>query len=121
MSKRNGVLVIDDDADFRDMMHVILEPLGFVVWDAHHCADGLRILERERERIKMVLLDYFVPGFAPAECAAAIVAMAGPEVEVVMVTAAVDAAARAAELHLSRWLAKPFGLGQLTRLLESSP
>jgi CheY-like chemotaxis protein len=111
------VLVIDDDADFRGLVSTIGELHGVPVLEAADCSSGLRVLVRERSRIKLVVLDYFMPGMDPVACSAAIVAKAGPGVPVVLVTAAADPRARARELQLSQWVAKPIELSVITDLL----
>jgi DNA-binding response OmpR family regulator len=114
--KRDTVLVIDDDADFRDLVGIILEAQGKRVVGAADCAHGLALLERERERVGLILLDYWMPGMAPCECARRVREQSGEDVCIVLVTAAAESAQRAAELHLSRWLSKPFHMTQLERL-----
>jgi DNA-binding LytR/AlgR family response regulator len=58
-----------------------------------------------------------MPNMRPFHCAARIVEMVRPEARIVLVTAAVDAAARAAEVGLSEWLAKPFDLERLRSII----
>jgi len=119
MTKNSGpksVLVIDDDADFRGLISTIGELHGVPVIEAADCSSGLKTLAREHARIKLVVLDYFMPGMDPLACGAAIVAQAG-EVPVVLVTAAADPGTRARELHLTQWLAKPMELSVITDLL----
>ena len=99
MSKTEGpdsVLVIDDDADFRGLVSMIGELHGVPVLEAADCSSGLSLLAQEHSRIKMVVLDYFMPGMDPAVCGAAIVAGAGPAVPVVLITAETSAEVRAA-------------------------
>jgi CheY-like chemotaxis protein len=117
-ASRNTVLVIDDDPDFRTMVETYAEFCGVPILQASDCTMGLTVLKHQRGRIKLILLDYLMPGMEPARCAAAIIAKAGPAIPVVLVTAAPDPAERAAELHLSRWILKPFDGSTLTRLLE---
>jgi CheY-like chemotaxis protein len=113
----DSVLVIDDDADFRGLVSTIGEMYGVPVLEAPDCLAGLRVLAREHSRIKLVVLDYFMPGMDPAACGAALVAKAGPAVPVVLVTAAADPANRARELQLTQWFAKPIELSVITDLL----
>jgi hypothetical protein len=54
----------------------------------------------------------------PAECSAALSALAGPSIPIVLVTAAVDPAIRAAELQLSHWVSKPFEMPVLEALIK---
>jgi CheY-like chemotaxis protein len=117
-----AVLVIDDDADYRDVVRFLLEAMGLAVLEAPDCATGLAVLDRERARVRFVLLDYWMPGLAPVECAHALLERAGADIEVVLVTAAVSASERAAELGIRRYLSKPFESEQLERLvLRSAP
>jgi len=116
---RDTVLVIDDDADFRALIETIAELSMVPMLQAPDCRKGLKILEREHGRIKMVFLDYFMPGMEPVKCAAAIIAKTGPSVPVVLVTAAVNPGARAAELKISRWISKPVEASVLKSLLCS--
>jgi DNA-binding response OmpR family regulator len=118
--KRDTVLVIDDDADFRELVGMLLEARGMRVLGAADCAEGLAQLDRERTRIGLILLDYWMPGTPPCECAARLRERAGDGVGIVLVTAAGDCAKRAAELRVPRWLAKPFSMSQLERLAEES-
>ena len=114
---RDMVLVVDDDPYLRELVAAIGRTCGVHVLEAEDCGAALQILEQEGHKIKMVLLDYYLPGMQPAQCAGAIVAKAGASIPVVLVTAAVDAAARAAELKIGRWISKPFEISALTNLL----
>jgi CheY-like chemotaxis protein len=118
---RNTVLVIDDDPDCRDLIEALAQIRSVPVLQAHDCGEGLRVLEREHRRIKIILLDYFMPGMEPTKCVASIVARAGTAIPVVLITAAVNATARAAELNVSRCLSKPFDIAALETLLTEAP
>jgi CheY-like chemotaxis protein len=115
---RDSVLLIDDDPDFRSLVETIAQMWNVTVLHAEDCKNGMEILEREQDRIKMIFLDYFMPGMPPAGCAASLIAESGKEIPIVLVTAAADPAARAAELNLSRWLSKPFEVSDLEVLLR---
>jgi len=117
---RNTILVIDDDPDCRGMIEALAQIRSVPVLQAPDCREGLRVLEREHWRIKIILLDYFMPGMEPAQCAASIVARAGTAIPVVLMTAAVDATARAAELNVGRCLSKPFDFAALETLLTET-
>ena len=115
---RDSVLVIDDNADFRELIAMIGQICGTRVIQAVDCSDALAVIARELPRIKLILLDYFMPGMNPRACAQAIAETAGPSVPVVLVTAAIDPADRAAELHLERWIAKPVDPTMLRELIS---
>lgn len=110
---RDRVMIIDDDADLRELIGLALQDWRLTVVEACDCAEALPLLERERGRLRVVLLDYFMPGLAPCACAEEIRARLDPGVPVVLVSAAVDVGERAAELGLTRFLSKPFDMAQL--------
>jgi len=114
--RRDSVLVIDDDPDFRELLKAVGQLCCVPVLEAADCGEGLRVLGREQAHIKMILLDYFMPGMTPPACARAISEKAGPKVSVVLVTAAADPASRASELQLNRWICKPVDLSILNAL-----
>jgi CheY-like chemotaxis protein len=119
--ERDAVLVIDDDPDFREMVRLLLEEKRVRVLEAPDCSAGLAVLDRERARVRLVLLDYWMPGKTPAECARCLKERTGGEIDVVLVTAAADAAKRAAELGIPRYLSKPFEAEQLERIAAPCP
>src|SRR5262245_17992022 len=102
-SQPNAVLVIDDDADCREMIQTWGLICGVPVLQAANCKEGLKVIKCERSRIKLVLLDYFMPGMDPAKCAAFIIAAAGTSIKIVLMTAAAEPSLRAAELNVNRW------------------
>ncbi len=110
---RDRVLIIDDDPDLRELCAIGLADVGLTCVEATSCPEALPLLERERARLRAVLLDYFMPGPPPAACAKAIQERLDPGVPVILISAAVDIGERAAELGLTRYLAKPFELAQL--------
>jgi CheY-like chemotaxis protein len=115
---RDAVLVVDDDADFREAVRIFLEAKGFVALEASDGDAALAQVDREGERVRLVLLDYWMPGMKPDECARKLRARLGPDIPIVLVTAARSAAERAAELGLERYLSKPFAMEQLDRVVS---
>ena len=77
--------------------------------------EGIAALRANRDRICFVLLDYFMPGMEPACCARELCSLTD-STTIVLCTAAVDPPERAAEVGLTRWLAKPFALDALERV-----
>src|SRR5262245_7524137 len=120
MAASEAVLVSDDDSSCRELIAILGQLWGVPVLEAADCAAGLRILQREKERIRLILLDYFMPGMRPVDCTATLTAMAGPSIPIVLITAAVDPAIRAAELKLSRWISKPFDVSVLETLFKKA-
>jgi CheY-like chemotaxis protein len=119
--ERDRVVVIDDDPDFRELVALCVTDLGLCCLEAGSGPAALPILERERGRVRAVLLDYFLPGLSPRACARAVLDRVEPDVPVVLVSAAVDIAERAAELGLGRYLAKPFDIAALGEAVGRGP
>jgi CheY-like chemotaxis protein len=117
---RDRVLVIDDDPDLRELVALLLPDWGLVAVEAEDCASALALIDRERGRLRAVLLDYFMPGLDPRKCTREILSRVEPGVAVVLMSAAVDIGARAAEVGLARWLAKPFELTDLRAAVLAS-
>jgi DNA-binding NtrC family response regulator len=115
----NAVLIVDDDEDLRDLVRFVVEAADFDVVEASTCREAMAALQANRDRIRLVLLDYFMPGMDPAACARELCRLAGPTL-VVLCTAASNPAVRAAEVGLSRWLAKPFEIEALERLVREA-
>jgi len=116
-STRDSVLIIDDNPDFRELIGMIGQLYGVRVLEAPDCRKGLKVLAQEHSRIKLVLLDYFMPGMDPGPCAQAVMAKAGPLIPVVLVTAAPDPSSRALELKITRWVSKPVDPSILTGMM----
>lgn len=113
------VIVIDDDPDLRALVSICAADWGLECVEACDCASALPLLERERGRLRVVLLDYFMPGLAPPACAGEIRARIEPDVPIVLVSAAANIAERAAELGLTRFLAKPFDIAELRAVVTA--
>lgn len=117
---RNAVLIIDDDPDFRECTRLLVEEMGIPVLEASDCRDAAKLLAQEHARVRVILLDYMMPGMEPIACVGALRKLAEGEVEIVLVTAAVDAAKRAVELGIARYLSKPFAVEQLRGVVAHS-
>jgi CheY-like chemotaxis protein len=120
VSRRDVVLVVDDDNDARELMALIVRAQRLEAREARNCCEAIEYANHSRDRLALVLLDYFMPGMPPRDCCEnlrALVQRVVPVVPIVLVTAAVDVSARAAELGLRHYLAKPFDLSDLERVL----
>jgi CheY-like chemotaxis protein len=118
-SRPNAALVIDDDPNCREMIETMGLVWGVPVLQAANCKEGLKVIKSEHGRIKLILLDYFMPGMEPAKCVASIIVAAGSSIQIVLMTAAADPALRAAELKVKHWLSKPFEMSSLQALLTA--
>lgn len=117
----DALLVIDDDPDFRELIRVSAEAAGLDVFEAADCVEGVVRLGELRERIGLVLLDYWMPNMTPQCCAAKLKALLRPAARLILVTAAVDARRRADELGIEDCLTKPFDIDRLLVMVRGAP
>ena len=115
MTERGAVLAVDDDPSILDLMNDILEGEGYRVLLAQNGAEALHVLDGNEPCL--VLLDMRMPtldgwGFASA------MRERGLRYPVVVVTAAENARAWAAEIGADAYLAKPFQLADLLAVVE---
>jgi two-component system, chemotaxis family, chemotaxis protein CheY len=107
------ILVIDDDATVRAYVDMALEEIGHEVLAAEHGAAALTLLDAQAAMPDVILLDMRMPKMDGWEFARLYQARPGPKVPIVVMTAAQDAAGRAAQIHADSYLAKPFDLDDL--------
>ncbi len=114
-SNTMSVLAVDDDPSILDLMTDILSGEGYRVLAAQNGAEALTVLGSESPCL--VLLDMRMPtmdgwGFASA------LREKGLRYPVVVVTAAENARAWAQEIGADAYLAKPFQLADLLRIVD---
>jgi CheY-like chemotaxis protein len=110
-----GVLVVEDDADLLALMELVLSDAGYRVRTA---TEGGAALDRvEEEMPGLILLDMRMPGMNGWEFAREFRARHGRACPIVVVTAAENARARAAEVEAEGWLAKPFEIDDVLRVV----
>jgi CheY-like chemotaxis protein len=110
------ILVVDDDAAIRDFVAIALEEEGYAVITAASGEEGLAALHEHRPAL--VILDMRMPVMDGWEFAERLRAQYGDRVPLLVMTAAVDAARRAAEVRAAGTLSKPFDLADLTEAVD---
>jgi DNA-binding response OmpR family regulator len=109
-------LVVDDDHDIAEMVRLALTDEGY---DVVLAANGSAALDASRDApFDIILLDMRMPVMDGWSFAEEYRNRPGPRVPVIVVTAARDAAARAAEIDADDYLAKPFSLDELFAIIE---
>jgi urea transport system substrate-binding protein len=109
-------LVVDDDHDIGEMVRLALTDEGYEVVLAENGSEALNA--SLDDLVDIILLDMRMPimdGWAFAEQYRS---RPGPKAPVIVVTAARDAAARAAEIDADGYLPKPFSLDELLALIQ---
>ncbi len=121
-SARDGgamrVLVVDDNADMREVLGLILKIAGHAV---EAVGDGEWALARLREaQFDLILLDLIMPGLGGLDFLDAYRARCpGPRVPVVLSSASPERLARLAGTEgVDAVLPRPFEIGQLLALVE---
>ena len=118
-SRRPHVLVVEDDADLRDVYAETLKDAGFEVTEA---SDGARALAAiERSSFDVVLSDVLMPGVTGVELLRR-VRERDLDVPVVLVTGnpSVETAIQAVEMGAINYLLKPVGQAELVQSVRSA-
>ena len=109
------VLVVEDEEDIRDFVAMVLDGEGYRVSTAPNGAVALD--EVGREAFDLILLDMRMPVMDGWSFARAYRQSNGPHAPIVVLTAARDAAERAAQIQAQGYLGKPFDLNDLLRMV----
>jgi CheY-like chemotaxis protein len=113
-----SILVVDDDSDILGVLVAVITAQGHEIRTA---ANGHEALEQVAARMPdLVLLDIKMPVMDGDTFAAHFRAKFGHAARIVVMTAAESAALRAREAGADDWLAKPFDLDELVKILRSS-
>ena len=110
MKSAGGILVVDDDPDLREFIQLMLTSMCFQVTSAANGQEALDVMEGHDP--DLIILDMKMPVMNGWEFCRA---LEGRDVRppIVVLTAAPDPAARAAEAHADGWLGKPFEYADL--------
>jgi two-component system, chemotaxis family, chemotaxis protein CheY len=111
------VLVVDDDESIRSVVTAALQEEGYDVLEATNGAAALEIVRQLYPVV--ILLDMWMPVMNGWEFVRQYRALPGPHAPIVVMTAAVDAKRRGAEIAADGVLAKPFELDSLLDTVAS--
>lgn len=115
-TSRPLVLVLEDDADLRELIAAILRLTDVDVVSAANGLEGLAALERATPRL--ILLDMRMPVMDGWEFARELERRGGGRPPIVVITAAPDPSEAAAAIHAEGWLGKPFDLNELMTIVR---
>jgi DNA-binding NtrC family response regulator len=113
------VLIVDDEADTREVLSEFCRAQGLSVATAHDGRAAIAAIQRAPAQFCVVITDLHLPGADGFEVLRA-AREANPSAYVVMITgyASLDSAVRAVREGAYDYLAKPFALGQLEVVLR---
>ncbi|HYV46124.1 MAG TPA: response regulator [Myxococcaceae bacterium] len=113
------ILVVDDDPDILDALSEILETEGYEVDRARHGQEALSRIDQRRP--DLILLDLMMPVMDGWEFAHALRRREdGAHIPVVVLSADRQASAKARVVGARDFLAKPFELNELLRVVSDS-
>jgi CheY-like chemotaxis protein len=118
MTDSAEILVVEDHADLRDMLVVLLESEGFAVRTAVNGAEALKRLEETRP--SLILLDLMMPVMSGDEFRER--QLADPryrDVPVICMTAAHDGRERATRIHADEYFQKPLDFEHLMTVVRA--
>jgi CheY-like chemotaxis protein len=118
MTATADIMVVEDHADLREMLTVLLESEGFGVLTAVNGAEALQRLEEVRP--SLILLDLMMPVMSGDEFRER--QLADPryrDVPVICMTAAHDGRERARRLRADEYFQKPLDFEQLMSVVRA--
>jgi two-component system, chemotaxis family, chemotaxis protein CheY len=116
MTRAARVLVVEDDDGIRDLVDLVLSSAGYEVLTASDGAAALQVIGTVHP--DLVLLDMRMPVMDGWEFARRYRARPEPHAPIVVLTAARDAAQRAAEIDANGYLGKPFDMTELLAMVS---
>jgi two-component system OmpR family response regulator len=124
-ARAHGVLVADDEADVRDVLHATLRREGFAVWLAAHGHEALSVFRQQRESIDLVLLDVHMPGLDGPQTLVALQEVT-PQIRCCFMTGYLDGYTVQGLRHLGARAVfmkpfRPFEVAQALRTMTGAP
>src|SRR5262245_37489342 len=115
------LLIAEDDADLRDLLQDELEDVGYETVVAIDGRSAMAHIERERERIDLLITDVRMPGLTGVELLAAMRTQRS-EAPVVVITAfgSVEEAVEMVKAGAFQYLTKPFDTDDLLRAVAEA-
>src|SRR5262249_24705971 len=114
-------LIVEDSADMRDLMKLLLEEAGYQTLRAADGREALKYIEDDREFIDLVVTDVQMPEVTGDEILAAVRARRG-ETPVIVITAfgSVEQAVAMVKSGAFQYVTKPFNKAKLLSLVEKA-
>ena len=113
------VLVVEDEADWREALATVLEDARYDVLCAANGAEALRVLEQHQGRCDVILLDLMMPvmngwDFRSRQLRDPLLA----DIPVLLMSAGAHLAAKHDDLHAAGYLTKPVSVDEVVEQLE---
>ena len=113
------VLAVDDSDDFRTILTDMLAPLGFQVDTAANPVKALEVFTRDKDKYKLVLLDYYMPQLDGAKTFEWMRKL-NPNVKVIICSGADELRLRQiqAQYKIDGYLHKPFRIPEALQMIQ---
>ncbi|HYK76310.1 MAG TPA: response regulator [Daejeonella sp.] len=112
------VLICDDDLDILSVCTCILEEQGWEVHTRTHCNDILDVVKEIRPQV--ILMDNWIPDIGGIKATQAIKSISDySDIPIIYFSANNDIKALAKQAGADTFLAKPFDIEELERVIES--
>jgi signal transduction histidine kinase/ActR/RegA family two-component response regulator len=115
------ILVVEDEAQLRDLVRQMLEAAGYHVLTCATGADALRLMQRDEHAADLLLTDVVMPGMNGRELADRLVSLR-PDMKVLYMSGYTDDALvqRSVIEHTDGFIGKPFTLTTLTEKIRQT-
>jgi PAS domain S-box-containing protein len=115
------ILLVDDEAAVRSLVEEILSRFGYRVLTAPSGEKALRVFEKRRSEIAVVILDLIMPGMGGMQCLEELLRMA-PDLKVLVASgySAGRSARDALKLGACEFVSKPYSVRALLRVVRSA-
>ena len=110
------ILVVDDDDAIQAFVSMLLANEGYSVTTASNGAEALQFLSQEHPAL--ILLDLRMPAMDGRTLTQAYHRMPGPHAPIIVMTAGRNTDESTNDLNIQGFLAKPFDLNDLLKLIE---
>jgi len=116
-----SILIVDDEAAIREVARQTLREFGYQVITTGRGIEAIRVFEKHRQEIQLVLTDMMMPEMDGPTLVAALRAL-DPTVRIIGITGVSDSEGMSAlnTLSLSAMLAKPFTIEKLLKAVRKA-
>ena len=116
---KKTILCVDDDDIALDVWSQMLQKLGYTVLQARYGYEALKIFEKDKNRISLVILDMRMPGMDGCEVYDRLKAIQ-PEIKIIIVSGYIDQYSIdiLSKHNFIDYIDKPFKLKRLSKKIE---
>lgn len=117
MSKAINILVVDDEADFREIFSEIIRKMGYQAWVAENGAEALKVIREVK--VDIALVDFRMPGMDGIKLLRQM-KKESPGTEVILITGyeSVNSVTEAGNQGAYAYITKPIDFEKLEALIR---